>query len=217
MQFLGCLGRAAPSTIIFRGGWSWEFSSECGNSPCASTTTWSVWNGSTSPWIVRWSKLRWAGKKTGPNPTDRGKLGSKRSVLVDGRGVPLSCEIAGANENDAKLAAGTLRNRKYRRRRPKVRKRMHLHADKGYDSRAVRETFRRHGYIPKIAKRRRKDRRGRPVTRRDPFRWLVEASHSWQNQFRGIKTRWEKKAKNYAAQLHVAFAMVALRMAGVFG
>src|SRR3989304_4653313 len=30
------------------------------------------------------------GENTGPNPTDRGKSGSKRHQLVDGRGVPLS-------------------------------------------------------------------------------------------------------------------------------
>jgi len=28
-------------------------------------------------------------EKTGPNPGDRGKQGTKRSVLVDERGVPL--------------------------------------------------------------------------------------------------------------------------------
>jgi hypothetical protein len=32
----------------------------------------------------------WVGKKTGKNPTDRGKLGVKRSTLIDGRGVPLA-------------------------------------------------------------------------------------------------------------------------------
>ena len=30
------------------------------------------------------------GGKTGPNPTDRGKRGTKRSLLTDGRGMPLS-------------------------------------------------------------------------------------------------------------------------------
>jgi hypothetical protein len=34
--------------------------------------------------------------KTGPNPTDRGK----RSVITDGRGVPLGAVIDGANRND---------------------------------------------------------------------------------------------------------------------
>ena len=33
------------------------------------------------------------GKKTGKNPTDRGKLVVKRSVLVDGRGVPLAAAV----------------------------------------------------------------------------------------------------------------------------
>lgn len=157
------------------------------------------------------------GKKTGPNPTDRSKLGSKRSVLVDARGVPLSLELVGAHVNDGKLTSPTLRKRKYRRRRTRQRKRLHLHADKGYDSAAVRETARRHGYIPRIARKRRRDRRGRPVTKRDPFRWCVEASHSWSNKFRGIKIRWEKKAKNYAALLHLSFAVIALRAAGVSG
>ena len=30
------------------------------------------------------------GKKTGPNPTDRGKLGTKRYILTDQRGTPIS-------------------------------------------------------------------------------------------------------------------------------
>jgi transposase len=37
----------------------------------------------------------WGGK-TGPNPTDRGKRGTKRSLLTDGRGVPPGLALAGA-------------------------------------------------------------------------------------------------------------------------
>jgi putative transposase len=48
------------------------------------------------------------GKKTGKNPTDRGKLGVKRSTLVDGRGVPLAVAVGGANVPDQKLVAETL-------------------------------------------------------------------------------------------------------------
>ena len=36
------------------------------------------------------------GKKTGRNPTDRGKRGVKRSLLTDGRGIPLGVVIDGA-------------------------------------------------------------------------------------------------------------------------
>ena len=38
-----------------------------------------------------------AQQAVGSNPTDRGKKGSKRHLLVDGRGVPLSPAVTGAN------------------------------------------------------------------------------------------------------------------------
>jgi putative transposase len=53
-------------------------------------------------------KLLWAGKKTGPNPTDRGKRGVKRSLATDARGVPLSVDIEGANVHDICLTGMTL-------------------------------------------------------------------------------------------------------------
>jgi len=40
------------------------------------------------------------GEKTGPNPTDRRKLGSKHHVVTDGQGVPLQAELSGANSHD---------------------------------------------------------------------------------------------------------------------
>ena len=173
--------------------------------------------GSINQLIPQRSKHLWVGKKTGANPTDRGKLGSKRSVLVDERGVPLSCTIERANKHDSQTLQHTLRTRKYRRKRTKQRKRIHLHGDKGYDSAKVRSIAKRHGYIPKISRKRRKDRRGRPVGKRDPYRWVVEGSHSWQNRFRSLKTRWEKKVANYMALLHLSFAIIALRAAEVIG
>ena len=41
------------------------------------------------------------GQQTGPNPTDRAKLGSKRHLICDGRGVPLAILLTGANQNDS--------------------------------------------------------------------------------------------------------------------
>jgi hypothetical protein len=43
------------------------------------------------------------GDKTGPNPTDRGKLGSKRSILDEGRGIPISITLDSANTHDCVL------------------------------------------------------------------------------------------------------------------
>ncbi len=37
------------------------------------------------------------GQETGRNPTDRGKLGSKRHLVVDVRGIPLVILVSGAN------------------------------------------------------------------------------------------------------------------------
>jgi putative transposase len=48
------------------------------------------------------------GEKTGPNPTDRGKLGTKRSVVTDARGVPVGFAVDGANVPDYKLLEETL-------------------------------------------------------------------------------------------------------------
>lgn len=47
-------------------------------------------------------------KKTGRNPTDRGKRGVKRSLMTDGNGLPLALVVAGANTHDIKLVADTL-------------------------------------------------------------------------------------------------------------
>jgi IS5 family transposase len=41
---------------------------------------------------------------TGPNPTDRGKLGTKRHMLTDQNGIPLSVVITAANVHDMKSA-----------------------------------------------------------------------------------------------------------------
>ncbi len=43
------------------------------------------------------------GEETGPNPVDRGRPGSKRHLLVDGDGLPLSVILTGANVHDSKV------------------------------------------------------------------------------------------------------------------
>ncbi len=41
------------------------------------------------------------GAQTGPNPTDRGKPGSKRHVLTDANGIPLAVRLTGGNVHDS--------------------------------------------------------------------------------------------------------------------
>ena len=64
------------------------------------------------------------GEDTGPNPTDRGKSGSKHHVMTDGQGIPLSADYvtnlkqirSQANWRKASWISVSLSNR--RRRRP---------------------------------------------------------------------------------------------------
>ena len=51
-----------------------------------------------------------SGDKTGHNPTDRSKLGSKRHILTDKNGMPLSTFITSANTHDVTFATNTIDN-----------------------------------------------------------------------------------------------------------
>ena len=72
-------------------------------------------------------------KGTGSNPTDRSKSGTKRSILVDGNGVPLSVSVDGANRHDMKLTKPTLQNVVINKPEPTIKSKQHMCMDKGYD------------------------------------------------------------------------------------
>ncbi|MGZ5511441.1 MAG: transposase, partial [Nitrososphaeraceae archaeon] len=49
-------------------------------------------------------KITFRGAMTGHNPTDRSKLGTKRHILTDKDGIPLSAIITSANTHDVTIA-----------------------------------------------------------------------------------------------------------------
>jgi putative transposase len=74
------------------------------------------------------------GAATGPNPTDRGKCGTKRHLLIDGFGAPIGLHLSGAQRHDMKgLAALLNTGLVIPRPKPTRRKRQHLCLDKAYD------------------------------------------------------------------------------------
>ncbi|MGA7923737.1 MAG: IS5 family transposase [Thermoplasmata archaeon] len=150
------------------------------------------------------------GTATGPNPTDRGKLGTKRSVLVDGRGVPLGIVVAEANRHDSKLLEPTLEARVVLP--PLVSQ--HLCLDKGYDFPFCREIARSYLFTPHIRPIGEEPRRMERNRKRRARRWVVERAISWLNRCRRILVRWEKKAENYLAMVELACAWIALRALG---
>ena len=157
------------------------------------------------------------GKKSGPNPTDRAKQGVKRSLLTEGSGVPIGLAVDGANRNDFKLVKATLASIPVERPDSGSGAPQGLCLDKGYDYDEVRELAVAFGYTAHIRSRGEEAQALKRQIRFHARRWVVERTHSWLNRFRRILIRWEKKAANYLALLHLACAIITYRRAGVLG
>jgi transposase len=156
------------------------------------------------------TKAPLGGQKTGPNPTDRGKSGAKRSLLVDGHGIPLALAVSGANTPDAKLLEPTLATKQIEPTNPDAPQNLCL--DKGYCGEPCQQVGQAYGYelhVPDKANA--KEKRKRKPGRRKARRWVVEVAHSWINRFRRLLIRWEKKVANYLALLYFACAIVCWR------
>lgn len=91
-------------------------------------------------------KARLGGDEIGANPTDRGKNGSKKSILTDRLGGPLSIVVAGANVHDAKLLDKTIEAIIIERPKVTKSKPQHLCLDKGYDNPTSATAIEKHRY-----------------------------------------------------------------------
>ena len=130
--------------------------------------------------------------------------------------MPIGAAVGGANAHDQTLVPETFRSIPVRRPKPTRRKKQHPCADKGYDAASIRTAARRRHYIPHIPKKN-DDSPPRHHPGGKAHRWVVERTHSWTNRARRLLIRWEKKVVNYLGFLHLQFAIVALRAAGVLG
>lgn len=167
--------------------------------------------------MVPWSRHLWGEKLTGPNPTDRAKSGTKRSLLVEGRGIPLAIVIAGANRHDMKLTEATLEAQQIVPCDLEPGEHRHLCLDRGYDYITIREVVKAWGYEAHIPPRDESQRMIRDIPNYRARRWVVERTHSWMNRFRRILIRWEKKPENYLALCHLVCACITIRAIQVFG
>ena len=123
--------------------------------------------------------------------------------------MPIGLAISGANTHDQKLLFETLDSLPVACPR-RSRRRQHLCLDKGYDSQAIRRRVRRRGYVSHIRSRGEEQSEKRMRGKR-ARRWVVERVASWLNRYRRILVRWEKKAANYQALLHLVFAHILWR------
>ncbi len=154
----------------------------------------------------RWRKRLWvATQRIG------GKNGSKRNLLVDGRGVPLSLVVTGANVHDVKQFDAVLDHIMIKRPNPKQRRSKHLCADAGYRGQNANAIILAHGYIPHVVDRKRESENKKKAPHKKARRWVVEACHSWFNRFRKLLVRYEKLEHTFLALNHLAAAIITLR------
>jgi putative transposase len=146
---------------------------------------------------------------TGHNPTDRSKLESKRHILTDKDGIPLSVVITSANTHDVTVAIDTVDSIVIKRLSSKKHnQKQNLCLDKAYHSKEVKQEIIKRGYIPQI--RHRKEER--IFCRKYPARrWVVERTNSWHNRFRKLFTRYEKKVENYLGLVQLANSLIIYR------
>ncbi len=154
---------------------------------------------------------------TGPNPTDRAKAGTKRSLLTDGAGIPLALVVDGANRHDCKLLCATLDGLVIARPVSTQEHPQHLCLDAGYDYPLVRLLVRARGYQEHIRSRGEEQAEKATIPGYRARRWVVERTHSWLNRSRRLLVRWEKKVENYLAFLHLACAQLIFHKISVFG
>jgi putative transposase len=158
------------------------------------------------------TKAPLGGEATGKNPTDRAKHGTKRSLLVEARGVPLAIEVGPANRHEVKMLAATLDGVVVERPTPSEPERQNLCLDKGYAGESVQREAEARAYEAHVPdKANAKQKRKRKGGRRKARRWVVEVAHSWLNRFRRLLVRWEKKKANYLSMLYFACAIICWR------
>lgn len=135
-------------------------------------------------------------------------------AMADGNGLPLAVTIAEGTRDEASLVDETL-DARFTKRRPRK-----LIGDKAYDRTKLDKALRakKIELIAPLIKPR-DGARTRPTRRRQDGRQLrrnkrrgkVERLGAWLQGFRRITTRYEVKAANFLALLHIACAVILTR------
>ena len=133
---------------------------------------------------------------------DRRKQGMKRSVLVEGYGIPLGRVLAGAQRHDSPLLAPTLDLLGDLGPLPDE---ITVHLDAGYDSSETRQTLAERGLREQIA------HKGEKAPIQASRRWHVERTNAWHNAFNRFQRCYERREKVINAFFDLADAIITVR------
>lgn len=151
------------------------------------------------------------GGSIGRNPTDRGKNGSKRSILVEAQGGPLSAVVDAANVHDTKLLEKTIEAIVVKRPQPTKENPQHLCLDKGYDNPTGHTTVKKHQYTPHIRPIGEEAQTTDGKKKHPARRWVVERTLAWLSKCRAVLVRYDKHAENYLGLVQLACALLWFR------
>lgn len=158
------------------------------------------------------------GDNSGPNPTDRRKMGRNLINVVDGAGVPLLVLLGAANQNDHLFVTDALDV--LEERFPDLDRHPTIHADAGFDVGAIRTDLRRRRYpydivcsFGDVTHRRSVEAR---LAKRNPGaqaqeRWHVERTNKWFRDFGRIARCPERAWAAVRAWINLAQAVIILR------
>ena len=146
-------------------------------------------------------KAPYGGEGTGPNPTDRGKLGWKWSVGSERHGVPIGWVIDGANRNDIRMLIPTIEAIAATGLLVDIDT---LHLDRGYDYPVVREWLGAFGLDDLNVQRRGTKEPGRKQPVRLGLRWIVEATNSWWSNYGQLRRSTDRRRRHRHAALCLA-------------
>ena len=127
-------------------------------------------------------------------------------MLCDSESVPLAICTSGAQMHDIHGLEELLDSQQITR--PYWATSVNLCLDAGYISPDTQGILANHGMTGHI--RPRKQEKAEKQAGKKARRWAVERSHSWQNRYRRLLIRWEKRHELYLAWIHLACAITTL-------
>lgn len=145
----------------------------------------------------------------GRNPCDRGRYGTKISLITSENGAPLGMAINGANIADSKMMQDTFDNLKVKRKRV-----INLYADKGYSNGIAKKCANQNGF--RLVCENKKNAKIKLFRNRkhkvNHIRYVVEATFSWIKKYRRLILRYDRKVSSYIGFLMLSFSIIIQRM-----
>ncbi len=152
------------------------------------------------------SPCRFWGAHTGPNPTDRGKAGCKRHIITEANGIPLVVQTTPANVYDGTpmielvdripFIQGPLGRPRHRPEK--------FHGDRAYGSRENIAATRARGIQSLLAPMHSKEH-GSGLGH---FRYVVERTLSWFNNYRRLRLCYEKDGFHFQALHEITACLI---------